>query len=486
MRLITLTTIAALLVPGAAARALTSSSVSFQQGANGYVDSQDIRISMTAARDGTDGNSVANYLIDGWQTDDPLTPAIEADSPDEQELIRFDNIFGTNAGQIPVGATILDAQLTYRTHIATPPATDTTSNSAGPWGVAALMQPFTTATRYADFPSSNGNPLLPSRGAWFEDGQDQVGHPYATRPVGAFAGPNVPASGSDPGQGTNTFGGITNADVFGIVQQWSNGLANNGMVVQAGWTGQTNGWGFFTNGDSTVSNHPKLSVTYTTSPITKTTFQHDVNGYTGDTMARISSGANYVDPADDVTLDGSAETGSFYIDESEETGTGTRLRDLFKFDNVFGTNAGQAPSDKPVAKAWLVLTTGLNDNNRSPGPFSVHKMLRSWDTTTQTQYSSFGVTPGLQEADGDMGPALDSNYGATNGSQSWFDITSYLEDIRNGARFWTRRRSGHERWLGRHAEWSDESRYTSTTDRVLRSIVGSSRRGGRLQQQWCG
>ncbi len=28
---------------------------------------------------------------------------------------------------------------------------------------------------------------------------------------------------------------------------------------------------------------------------------------------------------------------------------------------------------------------------------------------------------------------LDQNLGATNGGESWFDITSYLEGVRNGA-----------------------------------------------------
>ena len=40
----------------------------------------------------------------------------------------------------------------------------------GPWGVAGLNQPFTTAhADWPDFPSNNGNPLQPYRGAWFED-----------------------------------------------------------------------------------------------------------------------------------------------------------------------------------------------------------------------------------------------------------------------------------------------------------------------------
>ena len=103
-----------------------------------------------------------------------------------------------------------------------------------------------------------------------------------------------------------------------------------------------------------------------------------------------------------------------------------------KFDNVFGSNPGQAPADKTVTKAWLAITTGVSDDNRSPGPFSVHPMLRDWDTTTL--YSSFGAVPGLQEADGDIGAVLDSNLGMINGAESWFDVTSYLEAIRNGAK----------------------------------------------------
>jgi hypothetical protein len=181
-----------------------------------------------------------------------------------------------------------------------------------------------------------------------------------------------------------------------------------------------------------------LSVTYTTSPIAKNTFQRNLNGYTGDTMARLSSGPSLADNGDDITIDGSMETGSFYIDESEATGGQTRLRDLFKFDNVFGSNTGQAPADKPVAKAWLVLTTGLNDDNRSPGPFTVHKMLRDWDLDTASPakaslYGEFGATAGLQEADGDIGPALDTNPGLTNGGENWFDVSTYLEAVRTGA-----------------------------------------------------
>jgi hypothetical protein len=412
----TLCAIVLAIVPAASLLAVPTT-VTFQHGANGYLDGQDIRISMTASRDGTNGNNVNNYLIDGWRTDDPLTTEIEADSPDEQELIRFDNIFGGNAGQIPLGATILDSKLIYKTS-AVPATGGNTPVSPGPWGVAALLQPFTTATRHDDFPSDNGNPLTPSRGPWFEDG-------YATRPTGAFGGLSAALGGPT---GTRQNDSATEADVWPLIQRWSNGETNHGFAVQAGWTGQTDGWGFYTNGATTVDNRPKLSVTYTQSPIGITTFQRDLNSYTGDMVARLDSGGDINGSGDDVTIDGSVSSGAFFIDGA--TGSGGLFTGLMKFTNVFGAGANQAPEDKPVAKAWLVLTTGLNDDNRSPGPFSVHPMLREWDTNSL--YTNFGATAGFQEADGDIGPVLDANFGATNGGESWFDITSYMEGVRNG------------------------------------------------------
>src|SRR5687767_12790634 len=81
--------------------AMAQTTVTFQQGANGYVDGFHMRISEQPPpappgvdRDGVIGNNVnGSYIVDGFQVDDPLTPEIEARSFDEQDLMRFDNIF---------------------------------------------------------------------------------------------------------------------------------------------------------------------------------------------------------------------------------------------------------------------------------------------------------------------------------------------------------------------------------------------------------
>ena len=260
-------------------------------------------------------------------------------------------------------------------------------DSPGPWGVAALLQPFTSATRYDDFPG--GGPVG-FRGAWWEDN-------YATRPAGGVT--------------QLAIGDVDNADVRSLVQLWSSdaeGDNNHGFVLQAGWPGQTNGWGFNTSGIGNVAARPKLSVTYTTDEVAINTFQRDLNGYTGDAMAWVRSGfiqsasdTNPDEAVDDITHDGftglpsvsptstidppPAQLTQFqqFLDGPNFTtmpGVLDSADDLalFKFGNVFGSETGQSPADNEVAKAWLVLTTGeLSGNARSNGTWAVHPMLRS-------------------------------------------------------------------------------------------------------------
>src|SRR6186997_2077813 len=90
------------LAPAASAWAITTSTVTYQQGVNNYTDGYELRISGNTnvgseAADGVEGSTVQSYFVDGFQTDDPLTTTIEAYSADEQDLIRFSNIFGTGA-----------------------------------------------------------------------------------------------------------------------------------------------------------------------------------------------------------------------------------------------------------------------------------------------------------------------------------------------------------------------------------------------------
>jgi len=435
-----LSAIAIVLLPSSWALALTTTTATFQKGdANGYSSMTELRISMTPGSDGTNGASVTNFGVDGYVADDPATPANEF-SPDQPSLTKFDNIFGAGQGQIPAGATILSATLTMKT------TNGGSADTNGPWSIASLNQPFDLATtRYMSFPSADP---LGFRGPWWQDGSPT---PYSQRPQGGF--------------GRLTFNQIGVANIQPLVQQWSsNPASNNGFVIQSGFVGTSNAWNYYTSGTQVIPDRPKLTVTYTTSPIVTNTFQHGVNGYTGDTSAFVKSGliqtasATNPDPSvDDVSYDGLTGNptvsptstinpppapitdGNAFLDGPAfgvDPGVLTSTDDsgLFKFGNVFGAAVGQAPADKGVAKAWLVLTTGIASGNaRSPDTWEARAMSRDWDGTSLYS-SSFGAIPGFQSDDGDMAATpLDTKYGMTTGSQIWFDVTSYLEGVRTGA-----------------------------------------------------
>jgi hypothetical protein len=395
------------LVGIAGAQAVT---ISFQNGVNGYTGTFDRMISERNEHN-LNGSEVANDFLDGYQTDT---------SPDEQALLRFDDIFGNDPGQIPSGATILSAELILTTSLVG------NAQTGGPYGVAGMLQPFdSTTTYFGDFTTTTN---LISRGAWWQDGS-------ATRSVGGF-GYQIPGIT----EGTN---------VTSVVQSWADGAPNYGLVVQAGLpdminevANTTDGWSIRTTGYPLSDSRPKLTVSYTTVPVVKNTFQNGTDGYAGTTMAIVRSGTNAIieDIGDldrpEMTEDGSALDQTFldgvlFTDIAGNTSSPDDLA-LLKFDNVFGAEPGQAPMDVPVAKAWVVITTGdTNANARTVGPYSAYAMLRPWDTTSL--HSSFGAVNGLQVGDGDIGPALDTHDGIIRGAEVWFDVTDYLEGVRTSA-----------------------------------------------------
>ena len=386
---------------------------SFQNGANGYAGTVDRKISETAANE-VFGNTVAQYFLDGFSSGTTV-------SPDEQGLLRFDNLIGNGPGQIPANATIIDAKLTLTTSLAG------NSQTSGPFGVAGLNQAFDANTSY--FTSFTTTTDFGSRGAWWQDG-------YATRPVGGY--------------GFQRPGVAESANVTSLVQGWANGTPNHGMVIQAGAgdnvaanANTADGWSIYTTGFPFSDSRPKLEVSYTTAPVTMRTFQRGANGYADDTMAIVRSGTNaLINDSDPVanptnperTEDGSALNLAFLDGPvfSNLDGTTSSVDDLalIKFGGVFA--AGQVPTNVPVAKAWVVITTGeVSNAAHSPGPWSAYKMNRTWDLTSL--HSSFGTVNGLQTGEGDISAPLDTLEGFIRGAEAWFDVTSYLEGVRTGA-----------------------------------------------------
>ncbi len=392
----------------AAAQVVT---VSFQNGVDGYSGTFD-RLIGERSGDEQNGSNVANYFLDGFLPD--------RTSPDTQGLVRFDGIFGNDPNHIPAGATILKAELILTTSRAG------NAQTAGPYGVAGLLQPFDSKTSY--FVNFTTTTDMGSRGPWWQDGS-------ATRPVGGY--------------GAEAQGATDSANVTSVVQSWADGAPAYGFVIQAGLSDTVNqqantsdGWSICTTGDPLVSERPKLKVSYATVPVVKHTFQNGRKGYADTTMAIVRSGPNALikdtdaltnpeKTEDGATLDQTFLDGVNFIDSKGNTNSPDDLT-ILKFANVFGTEPNQAPKAVPVAKAWVVITTGNTSGScQSTGPYAAYPMLRPWDTTSL--HSSFGKVNGLQVSDGDIGPVLASMTGFIRGAEVWFDVTSYLEGVRTGA-----------------------------------------------------
>ena len=388
-----LTAIAIVLLQSSRALALTTSTVSFQNGINSYTGTYDRYIAQTPDS-GVDGSLIPDVTLIGST---------------QQGLIRFDNIFGSNPGQIPLGARIIDASLQLST-IGGPDANNDGSN--GPYTVAGLTNAFSSTTTYSTFAGGNG--------AWFEGG-------HTTRPQGNFG---------------RLDGGETQAtDIRSIVQQWSDQtLVNNGLAVNGGFPTGTDTWRILTTGNTSAGSRPKLNVTYTTDNVQISSFQRGTNGYTNVDSIRLTSkcgGGTGTSTSctggvgTEATADGNG-LGSMTLQLADSTSKEQVA--LFRFNDVFGANAGQAPADKRVEKAWLVLTSlGSADTAaRIAAPVDAYEMNQAW--TTSTLYSNFGANPGLQAGDGDITQeTLYRTPAAANNSEIWFDVTDYAERIRNGA-----------------------------------------------------
>ncbi len=129
--------VAATLPAGFAAAQTT---VTFQEGVNGYNGTLDITVSEDANAE-LSGAFNDYYFLDGNPT--------PGGSPDTQKLLRFDGLIGNGPGQIPVGSYITDASLSLTT---APGSFSENSQSGGPFGVARLLQPFNDLTFYSDLP----------------------------------------------------------------------------------------------------------------------------------------------------------------------------------------------------------------------------------------------------------------------------------------------------------------------------------------------
>lgn len=342
-------------------------SLTFQQGLNGYAGTFEMRVNPTFVELGQD---VTQYYLDGRPQD-----AAQA-ANDTCELIRFDGLVGDAPGQIPAGAKIIRAALTFHT------GTAAAADSDGPYVIGALNQPVDETTTYAGLDAGTGV-------------AEEAG------PRGSVDAPLL------AGYADIVVEEVVTADISPIVQRWVNGDPNLGLAI---FTDDTaNGWQLATIGNPDVSLRPSLTVDYSTGTVNEYVFAPTQS-------AVIAKAAE--------TLDGSL-LGASYLDGGADA---DYKEGLYRFEPVFGTGAGQVKADERVLAAWFVLqTAGPVDNSDSDDPYSVHEMLETWDVT-----SNYGVD-GISIEAGQAGPAVSEFIGMGETARAMADVTRIVYHWQQGS-----------------------------------------------------
>ncbi|QDU99025.1 cadherin-like domain-containing protein [Lignipirellula cremea] len=181
----------------------------FQQGLDSYAGTQDTYISSNAPNTAY-GNSDRLYA-------DLSNSAGGVD----QALLRFDDLFGDGPGQIPLGSTILSAQLTVYADSLSADATASFHRMLVDWSEGSTWNSLNAGV------SANNSEAEAIADAVFVD--------------------------------TNTAGLQTIVGLEDSLQAWSDGEANYGWAIL---TDTNDNWGFRTSEHVTASHRPALSVTY--------------------------------------------------------------------------------------------------------------------------------------------------------------------------------------------------------------------------------
>lgn len=347
--------------------------VSFQDGVDGYDNTFDIALGKLFS-DGTTSRTLGSEVNELWYDGNNGT-----DSPDLGGVIRFDEIIGDAASQIPAGATVLRANLIITTATASGSA-----DSPGPWAVDRVLPEYTIdeTTEYDDLDT-------------------EIDGFRGLRGVSSvFAGELANGGGF----GAIDDGEVVSTDVTRIVQTWVEGTTNQGFSIFDAFT--SNGWQICTTGNQDPNKRPKLEVWFTTEELDTYVVE------TSQSLRSDTTGAN---------TDGSTIIDSMFLDMSGED----KQEALLGFDSLFGDGEGQVPANAKVHQAFLLITTNVVSNAQSGGPYSIHRITTPWDVSTD-----FGTT-GL-EIGTSVGESLGELYGMGQQTVSYFDITRSVLDIQGG------------------------------------------------------
>ncbi|TAL13198.1 MAG: DUF4347 domain-containing protein, partial [Aquabacterium sp.] len=361
----------------------TLATATFQEGVSGYTGTQDTHLSK--ANSTTSYGSNASLIVD------------DGSPNDENVLIRFDNIFGNGAGQIPLGSTITSATLTI--YVTNHDAADTVE-------IYRMLASWSESSTYS---SMSGG----------------------VSPDGSEASSSVLYSLDAGGSGSQVFTGLASA-----LQAWSDGAANYGFLIGTG-TSSADNYTFVSSEGATAAQRPLLTVTYTApaAPV----LDLDANNSSGATgtgynaswtenggaVAVADSDASLTD-SDSSNLTGLTVTITNATDGTAEilaaTTTGTSISASYDSSTQVLTLSGT----DTVAHYQQVLRT-VTYNNTSENPSGTSRSISYVATDAYATSSTATATVAINAVND--APVITSNGGGASASISIAENTSTVTTV---------------------------------------------------------
>lgn len=303
---------------------------SYQQGADGgwgeYADALDTQTHHLLP----DTPLPIGFSEKGLWIDFDTGSLIPTDQP--QAFVKFQNIFGSDRGQIPLGSKIVFAELVM--NVADSGHGARFNRMLGDWDETVTFNSLGAGIQLDDVEAVSG--------------------------TNSFLG--------DEKHNTTTGTGLRTIGVTSDVQAWSDGAANYGWVMSV-WEGGENGTAFSPCEATNVLWRPRLRVGWI--PAAKTSvavFQQGSGGYAGtvDTQVRL------------VAPDTSYATATVLGPDplSAATPIPNPNQVLLRFDNIIGSEPGQVPEYATIHAAVVEFTSISADAQGAGAQF--HAMMKSW------------------------------------------------------------------------------------------------------------
>lgn len=345
----------------------------FMEGVNGY--------------DGVHDTSVAEESLNRNEGRSNRVLSDGGDADGTWPLVRFDNIIGNGAGQIPPGTQIDSAILRLSVF------------NSGNWTNIYDLKPGHPFTDYSDEEAAAMG-IEPTNFGNFGDPQVNNGADFFD-----FDSPlDIIQSG---------FGGLTDLDVTSSIQRYSNGEENTGWIFhhEGGFGGPADGieWRSSEWPGEVKEQQPELIVTTNNGEYR---FMDGRDGYNGtvDTSIAEESGGRNEGRLIRVLADGG--------DSPDGTWP------LMRFDDIIGTGQGQIPPGSTIESAVIRLSV-FNPGETT----SVHDLATGHPFTeyNNTEAENMGIEATNYTNFGDLRGAFDSNT-----LTSFYDIDAKLDAIPTG------------------------------------------------------